>query len=96
VLWIFSMAYLAGWIVATAVVFVAGNRLCEPGLPISYRLTLSVAAGLIWPLLLIGAVEFTSMAMYSSAEQFAHVKGSGYPLPEMDAEQTNGDIVPIR
>ena len=90
------MVYLGGWLIATAAVFVAGNRISEPGLPVTYRLALSVAAGAIWPLLLIGAVEFTSMAMYSSAENFAVVKGPDYPFAEMDAEQTNGAVVSLR
>lgn len=90
------MVYLTGWVVATAAVFVVGNRISEPGLPISYRFALSVTAGFIWPLLLIGAVEYTSMAMYSSAESFAVVKGPDFPLLEMDAEQTNGDVVSLR
>lgn len=88
--------YLGGWLVATTVVFVAGNRLCEPGLPVSYRFALSVVAGFIWPLLLIGAVEYTSVAMYSSAEQLASVKGPAFRFHDMDAEQTDGDVVPIR
>ena len=93
---IFLMVYVTGWVVATAVVFVAGHRLCEPGLPISYRFTLSVAAGFIWPLLLIGAVEFTSLAMYSSAEQFAYARGPAHGLLETNAEQTNGVVVSLR
>ena len=90
------MVYLTGCVVATAAVFVAGNHLCEPDLPIGYRLALSVAAGFIWPLLLIGAVEFTSMAVYTSAEQRAYVRGPAYPLLEMDAGQRSGAVVNIR
>ena len=95
-LWTFVMVYLAGWIVATAGVFAAGKRLCEPGIPSSYRLMLSIAAGFIWPLLLVAAIEFTSMAMYSSAEHFAATRGPESPFPQMDAEQTSGVIMLLR
>lgn len=95
-LYLLMTIYLAGWIAATIGVFFAGSRICEPGLPIGYRFTLSVAAGFLWPLLLIGAIEFTSLAMYSSAEHLAVVKGPDFPLLEMDAEQTYGDVVPLR
>ena len=95
-LWTCVTVYLAGWIVATVGVFAAGNRLCEPGMPPSYRLLLSIAAGAIWPMLLVGAVEFSSMAMYSSAEQFAAMKGPESPFSEVDAEQTYGAVTRIR
>lgn len=95
-LWTCVTVYLAGWIVATVGVFAAGNRLCEPGMPPSYRLLLSIAAGAIWPMLLVGAVEFSSVAMYSSAEQFAAMKGPESPFSEVDAEQTYGAVTRIR
>ena len=95
-LWTCVMVYLAGWIVASAGVFAAGNRLCEPGMPPSYRLILSVAAGSIWPMLVVGAVELSSMAVYSSAEQFAAMKGPESPFAQVDAEQTYGVVTPLR
>ena len=94
--WTCVSVYLAGWIVATVGVFAAGNRLCEPGMPPSYRLLLSIAAGFIWPMLLVGAVELSSVAMYSSAEHFAAMKGPGSPSTELDAEQTYGAVTRIR
>jgi hypothetical protein len=90
------MIYLAGWIVASAGVFAAGKRLCEPGMPPSYRLILSVAAGSIWPLLVVGAVELSSVAFYSSAEHFAAMKGPDSPFSQVDAEQTYGVVTPLR
>lgn len=90
------MVYLTGWIAATIGVFFAGSRISEPGLPIGYRLALSAMAGFLWPLLLIGAVEYTSMAVYSSAENLAAMKGPDFPLLEMDAEETAGNVVPLR
>ena len=90
------MVYLGGSLMATTVVFVAGHRIGEPGLPAGYRFLLSVAAGSIWPLLLIGAVEFTSMAVYSSAEHLAIVRGPNAPRSELDDQQTNGNVVSLR
>lgn len=95
-LWTCVMVYLVGWIVASAGVFAAGKRLSEPGMPPSYRLILSVAAGFIWPLLLVGAVELSSVAVYSSAEHFAAMKGPESPFPQVDAEQTSGIVTPLR
>lgn len=86
-------AYLVGWIAAIAVVFTASNRLCEPGLAVSYRLALSVVAGFVWPLLLIGAIEFTSLVWYSRARRHANTTES---CLDIDARQTTRDVVPIR
>jgi hypothetical protein len=96
VLWTCVTVFLVGWIAATVVVFAAGKRLCEPGMPRSYRLFLSVAAGFVWPLLLVGVVELSSMAVYSSAEHSLAMMTTDAPYPDLDIRQTLCDVTPIR
>lgn len=81
------IAYLIGWVVSTAVVYLTSRRLSDPGISAGHRMALSAAAGALWPLLLIGAVEFSSLAAASSAA--AHLK----PEP---AELVSAGVVPLR
>ena len=57
-----SLAYLAGWVVATVVVFLAGKRLNDRDAPAAHPAALSIVAGLMWPMLIVGAVEFVVVA----------------------------------
>ena len=82
-----ALAYAVCWIVSSAVVYVAARRLCDPGNPAAHRVALSAAAGSLWPLLLIGAVEFSSVAACSSAA--AHLK---HDEPDL----ISAGVVPIR
>lgn len=66
--WILAMLYLTGWIVAAVVMFVASDRVCEPDVPTAGRVLLSIAAGGLWPLLIVGAVEFTSLAVFKARQ----------------------------
>jgi hypothetical protein len=58
-----SLAYLAGWVVATAVVFLVGQRLTDRSAPASHPVTLSIIAGAVWPMLIIGGLEFVAVAV---------------------------------
>lgn len=62
-----SLAYLTCWLVATVVVFVAGNCLSDRRQPATHPLSLSVIAGAVWPMLVIGALELAAMALYTKA-----------------------------
>lgn len=93
-LWNVALAYLAGWVIVAIGVFVAGKFVSEPDMPLGGRLVLSVAAGAIWPLLLIAAVQFTSVAMYKTAEHYAASKiNESLPL---DAEPPIADVIHMR
>ncbi|MCF6390367.1 hypothetical protein L2K20_25620 [Mycobacterium sp. MBM] len=81
------IAYLIGWVVSTAVVYVASRRLNDPGNPAPHALVLSAVAGTLWPMLLIGAVEFSSLMACSSAA--AHLKSE---TPEL----VGAGVVPLR
>lgn len=81
------VAYLIGWVVSTAIVYVASRRLNDPNSPASHGLVLSAVAATLWPLLLLGAVEFSSVAVASSAAN--HLKSE----PE---ELVGAGVVPFR
>lgn len=81
------VAYLIGWVVSTAVVYVASRRLNDPSNPAPHILMLSAVAGLLWPMLLLGAVEFSSLAACSSAA--SHLRTDG---PEL----VGAGVVPLR
>lgn len=81
------IAYLIGWVVGTAAVYAASRRLNDPRNPAPHALVLSAAAGALWPLLLLGAVEFSSLMACSSAA--AHLKSE---TPEL----VGAGVVPLR
>ncbi|ANE78811.1 hypothetical protein A7U43_05220 [Mycobacterium adipatum] len=82
-----AIAYLIGWVVGTAVVYVASRRLNDPRNPAPHVLILSAVAGALWPMLLLGAVEFSSLMACSSAA--AHLKSEA---PEL----VGAGVVPLR
>jgi hypothetical protein len=60
--------YVAAFAVTTAVTFVASRRLgdrSQPA-PVTDALLASVLAGAFWPLLLLGVVELSSVAAYTT------------------------------
>jgi hypothetical protein len=60
--------YLATWAVTTVITFAASRRLGDrTATPLSV-FCVSVIAGALWPVLLIGAAELSSLAAYSTAE----------------------------
>ena len=59
-------AYLIGWAISAVGIFVASRRVGGHN-PVPYQFILSAAAGALWPLLILGAVEFSSVAAASSA-----------------------------
>lgn len=81
------IAYLIGWVVSTAVVFVMSRRLNDPRNPAPHLLILSAVAGSMWPMLLLGAVEFSSLVACSSAA--SHLKVDGHEL-------VGAGVVPLR
>jgi hypothetical protein len=54
---------------AAVVVFVASARLGDERRPAPQRFGLSLAAGAVWPVILLGLAEFSSFAMYAKAHQ---------------------------
>ena len=63
------VGYTAVALVAAVVVFVASARLGDEPRPWPERLGLSLAAGAVWPVLLLGLAEYGSFAMYAKAHE---------------------------
>lgn len=61
------VAYLIGWALSTVLICVASRRMGGKDEPVPNRFALSAGAGALWPLLILGAVEFSSVAAASSA-----------------------------
>lgn len=58
-------AYLIGWLPVTFAVYAAGKRLCDRRRAADDPLmvVVSLAAGALWPLLMVGLVELSSIVM---------------------------------
>jgi hypothetical protein len=62
--------YVAAWGVTTAIAFVASRRLGDRTQSAMDIFFVSVLAGALWPFLLVGVVELSSVAAYSTAESW--------------------------
>jgi hypothetical protein len=67
--WTLTLAYAAVALVAAVVVFVVSARLGEERRPVLQRVVLSLAAGVVWPVILLGVAEVSSFAMYAKAHE---------------------------
>lgn len=56
-------SYFCGWVVVTLGLYVAGKRLGERRTAAPHTLRVSVLGGALWPLLLIGVVEASSIVV---------------------------------
>ena len=65
---IFTIVYLGAWLLTAVGTFVAGRLLADPDIPVANPLVVSLFAGAVWPLTILGAVELTSVAAYSKAK----------------------------
>lgn len=87
------MVYLGVWLMTAVGTYVAGRLLADPDRPAENTLLVSFAAGAVWPLVLLGAVELSSMAAYSKAKS-AHDEAEIYRW--LDDGAANDVIVPLR
>jgi hypothetical protein len=64
---ILIVSYLIGWLLVTFAAYAAGRRLSDrqtaPDHPV--MVVLSVAAGAVWPLLVVGLVELSSVVVFT-------------------------------
>jgi hypothetical protein len=65
VLWTLTVVYAASAIVTTGIVLVASRPLVDEHRPPTHRLSLAAVAGLLWPVMLLGLVEFSSVMVYA-------------------------------
>jgi hypothetical protein len=59
------LGYLGGWILVTLAAYAAGRRLSDSRSPAPHPLAVSIVAGALWPLVLVGLVELSSVVVYS-------------------------------
>ena len=62
------IVYFVGWVIASFAAHAIGKRLAERHSPAVHPLIISVAAGALWPLLLIGLVEFSSVMVMTKID----------------------------
>jgi hypothetical protein len=60
--------YLGGWIPATLGVYAAGRRWRDRWAPARHPLRVSLLAGAVWPLLVIGLVELSSVVVFTKVQ----------------------------
>ncbi len=88
-----ALVYLGGWVITTIVTFVASQRFADGPTTTVNSLGFSLLAGLVWPLMIVGVVEFSSVVMYSSASSRRH--NHGIPDSWFGADAIDG-VVPLR
>jgi biotin transporter BioY len=59
--------YLLGWLITTIGLAVIVGKLNDPIRPQQYVLPLAVAAGAVWPLLILGAAQMAILALVMEA-----------------------------
>ena len=64
-----AVAYGALAIIAAVVVFVLSARLGDERRPTGQRVGLSLAAGVVWPVIVLGVAEVSSFAVYAKVHE---------------------------
>ena len=59
--------YLGGWLPVTLAAYAAGKRLRDPHAPAKYPVMVSLVAGALWPLLVVGLIELSSAMVFTDA-----------------------------
>lgn len=60
--------YLGGWLLVTLGVYAAGRRWNDRQSPAPHPFWVSMVAGAIWPLLIVGLVEISSVIVYTKVQ----------------------------
>jgi hypothetical protein len=90
----FALVYLGGWVLTSLVTYVASRRLADgPTTPLS-SLCFSLLAGMVWPLVIVGVVELSSMAVYSTAKSWRH--STEVPESWLRVGAFDNVVVPLR
>jgi hypothetical protein len=59
------VVYLGDWLSVTIAADAAGRRLTDRESPAAHPLIVSVVAGAVWPLLVVGLVELSSIMVFT-------------------------------
>jgi hypothetical protein len=57
--------YLAGWLPVALAAYAAGKRLRDPQAPARHPAIVSLVAGALWPVLVVGLLEFSSVKLFT-------------------------------
>jgi hypothetical protein len=60
--------YLGGWVLATIGMYAAGRRFNDRRSPAPHPLWVSLLGGAVWPLLIVGLVELSSVIVYTKVQ----------------------------
>ena len=60
--------YLGGWVLATLGMYAASRRWNDRHSPAPHPLWVSVIAGGVWPLLIVGFVELSSVVLFTKVQ----------------------------
>ena len=60
--------YLGGWLLATLGMYAASRRWNDRQSPAPHPLRVSVVAGAVWPLLIVGIVELSSIVLFTKVQ----------------------------
>jgi hypothetical protein len=90
----FALVYLGGWAVTTAITYVASRRLADAPTTARSSFGFSLLAGLLWPLMIIGVVELSSVVVYAAASSWRH--GADVPDSWLRADAFDDVVIPLR
>ncbi|WP_197381171.1 hypothetical protein [Mycolicibacterium mengxianglii] len=74
-----ALLYLIPGLITAAVTFALGRRWRDFRQPATHPVVLSVIAGMLWPLVLVGVVQFASIALVTRIAR-SHHRAAGYSL----------------
>lgn len=60
--------YLCGWVLVSLSLYVAGRRFGVNRAPAEHPILLSLVGGAVWPLVLIGMIELSSVMVYTKVQ----------------------------
>ncbi len=60
--------YVGGWLTVSFAAIAARRRLSDSESPPDHPLLVSIAAGAVWPLLVVGLVELSSIFVFTRAQ----------------------------
>jgi hypothetical protein len=63
-----TVIYLGGWLAVTCAAYAAGRRLTDSEAPPVHPLVVGLAAGAVWPLLVVGLVELSSIMVFTKVQ----------------------------
>jgi Na+/H+-translocating membrane pyrophosphatase len=64
----FVVIYLAGWVIASMALYAASRRFSDAQTPAEHPLRVSLIAGAVWPLLVVGLVQMSSVVVITKVQ----------------------------